>query len=116
MSARWSWVPMSLRSKRSFDREFKLQVARQLTSGEKRLSQLCREHDLCPSLVRYWRERYDRDGENAWLGETGSKHVARDPEVRIAELEAALGRAHLEIELLRRALEKGGSPHGRNGK
>ena len=45
--------------------------------------------------------------------------VAPDAEPRIRELEAALGRAHLEIELLRRAVkqaEKGGSLPGRNGK
>ena len=34
------------RPKRSFDREFKLQVVRQLLAGEKRLSHLCREHQL----------------------------------------------------------------------
>ena len=42
--------------RRIFGREFKLQVARQLVNGEKRLAQLCREHDLCETLVRRWRE------------------------------------------------------------
>lgn len=107
---------MSARPKRSFDREFKLQVVRQLVNGEKRLSQLCREHDLGPTLVRHWRLLYEREGENAWRGDHGSSHVARDPELRIAELEAALGRAHLEIDLLRRALEKGGSRPGSDGR
>lgn len=109
---------MSARPKRSFDREFKLQVVRQLASGEKRLAQVCREYDLCQTLVRHWRSQYERDGENAWRGSTSAApgHVPRDPEVRIAELEAALGRAHLEIELLRRALEKGGSRRGNDGR
>lgn len=99
------------RPKRSFDREFKLQVVRQLLSGEKRLSQLCREHQLCETLVRRWKEQYEQQGEAAWP-EFGSLVVAPDPEQRVRELEAALGRAHLENELLRRALkqaEKGGS-------
>ena len=107
---------MGARPKRSFDREFKLQVVRQLASGEKRMAQVCREHDLCQTLVRRWREQYDRDGENAWRETTAGNHVARDPELRIAELEAALGRAHLEIDLLRRALEKGGSRPGNGGR
>ena len=106
------------RPKRVFDREFKLQVVRQLVSGERRLSQLCREHRLSESLVRRWKEQYEQAGESAWP-EVGSVLVEWDAEQRIRELEAALGRAHLEIELLRRALkqaEKGGSTSGRNGR
>ena len=112
---------MSTRPKRTFDREFKLQrprgTRRQLLQGEKRLSQLCREHSLSASLrpggTRRWRDLYERDGENAFP-ETLCPAVERDAELRIDELEAALGRAHLEIELLRRALKKGGSRPGRN--
>lgn len=106
------------RTKRTFDREFKLQVVQQLVGGEKRLSQLCREHQLSETLVRRWKEQYEQDGEAAWP-DTVSRVVGADPEQRVRELEAALGRAHLENELLRRALkqaEKGGSLPGRNGR
>jgi transposase-like protein len=106
------------RPKRSFDREFKLQVVRQLLGGDKRLSQLCREHQLSATLIRRWKDQYEQEGEAAWP-EFGSQVVAPDAEVRIQELEAALGRAHLENELLRRALkqaEKGGSLPRRNGR
>jgi len=99
------------RPKRSFDREFKLQVIRQLLGGEKRLAQLCREHQLSATLIRRWKEQYEQQGETAWP-EFGSLVVAPNAEQRIQDLEAALGRAHLENELLRRALkqaEKGGS-------
>jgi transposase len=105
--------------KRVFGREFKLQVARQLVKGEKRLSQLCREHGLCETLVRRWREQYEQLGENAWLETVEAGYVARDAEQRIADLEAALGRAHLEIEFLRHALKsvrKGGSRPPSNGR
>jgi transposase-like protein len=104
-------------TKRSFDREFKLQVVRQLANGEKRLSQICREHGLCQTLVRRWREQYDEQGENAWAEKVGAL-VERDAELRIAALEAALGRLHLENEFLRHAikrLEKKGLGPGRNG-
>jgi transposase len=107
-----------VRPRRSFDREFKLQVVRQWSRGEKRLAQLCREHQLSESVVRRWREQYEQEGENAWP-DAADRVVERDAPQRIRELEAALGRAHLEIELLRRALkeaEKGGSALRRNGK
>ena len=105
------------RPRRSFDREFKLQVVRQLVSGERRISQLCREHQLSETLVRRWKEQYEQDGEAAWP-EIDTVVIERDAEQRIRELEAALGRAHLELELLRRALkqaEKGGSLPRRKG-
>jgi transposase-like protein len=91
---------------------------RQLRTGEKRISQVCREYQLSETLVRRWREQYEQQGEAAWPA-TGPLAVAADPEQRVRELEAALGRLHLENELLRRALkqaEKGGSLPGRSGK
>ena len=105
--------------KRSFSREFKLQVVRQLLRGEKRLSQLCREHGLCQTLVRRWREQYEAHGEHAWQEPERAGSVGEDPQARIAALEAALGRATLENEFLRQALatlRKGGSVPTSNGR
>jgi transposase-like protein len=105
--------------KRSFSREFKLQVVRQLVRGEKRLSQLCREHGLCQTLVRRWREQYEALGENAWREPERAGSVGEDPQARIAALEAALGRATLENEFLRQSLatlRKGGSVATSNGR
>ena len=96
--------------KRTFDREFKLQVVRQLANGEKRLSQLCREHSLCQTLVRKWKRQYELFGELAWPVHNGGRVSLSVPEPtaeeRIAALEAALGRAHLEIELLSTSARK----------
>ena len=106
-------------TKRSFSREFKLQVVRQLVSGEKRFAQLCREHNLCQTLLRRWREQYDQRGENAWLGPDDGRPVDPEAASRIAALEAALGRATLENEFLRHALQlarKGGTVRPRNGR
>src|SRR5687767_10091491 len=105
-------------TKRTFSREFKLQIARQLVTGEKRLSQVCREHALCQTLVRRWREQYEQEGENAWLDSKQAMWIGEDPAARIAALEAALGRAHLENDFLRHALatlRKGGSALRSNG-
>jgi transposase len=106
--------------KRTFSREFKLQVARQVSTGEQRLAQLCREHSLCQTLVRKWKRQYELFGEMAWPVHNGTRVSLPVPEPtaeeRIAALEAALGRAHLEIELLQRALKKGASTPGRNGR
>ena len=102
-----------MRARRNFDREFKLGVVRQLESGEKRLGQVCREHSLAESVVRRWREQYQDKGAEAFVndscGETAEQIATRSAEERIAALESALGRAHLEIDFLQRALGKKGS-------
>ena len=106
-------------TKRSFSREFKLHVVRQLVSGEKRFAQLCREHNLCQTLLRRWRDQYDQRGENAWLDQDAGCLVDPEAQTRIAALEAALGRATLENEFLRHALQlarKGGSLRPRSGR
>lgn len=105
--------------KRTFSRTFKRQVAREALAGDKSMAQLCREHGLCQTLVRKWRDRYRLLGESAWPEHNGQvpiEPVEASPQERIFELEAALGRAHLEIELLQRALKKGGSLLGRSGR
>src|SRR4051794_18806675 len=99
-------------TKRTFSREFKLQIARQLVTGERRISPVCREHALCQTLVRRWREQYEQAGEEAGLDSKQAVWVEEDPAARIAALEAALGRAHLENHFLRHTLallRKGGS-------
>jgi transposase-like protein len=106
------------RPRRSFDREFKVEIVRQVRSGEKRLSQVCREYQLSETLVRRWKEQYEQHGEDAWPA-PGALTREAHAEQRVRELEGALGRLHLENELLRRALkqaEKGGSLPGRSGK
>src|SRR5260221_180482 len=40
---------------RSHSREFKLEIVRQLASGERRPAQVCREHNLAASMVARWR-------------------------------------------------------------
>jgi transposase len=105
---------MSSMPRRTFSPEFKLQIVSQIQSGEKRLAQLCREHAICETVVRRWVQQHQEQGENAWRSPAAP--VERTLQARIAELEASLGRAHLENELLRRALEKGGLPSTRNGR
>lgn|SRR5438552_12186670 len=101
-------MPVSIR--RTYTREFKLTIVRQLLSGEKRMAQICREHNLAEVVVRRWRDQYESQGEEVWikrLDNLPAVHI--DPDAKIAQLEAALGRAHLEIEFLRQVLEKKGS-------
>ena len=47
---------------RSFSREFKLEVVRQIERGERRPAQVCREHGLANSVLARWRHEYAARG------------------------------------------------------
>jgi transposase len=84
--------------------EFKLQVVRQIASGEKRPAQVCREYQLANSLLARWRAEYAERGEVAFTPRvpTGPETL----EARIAELERCLGQLTLENSILKKALAK----------
>ena len=45
--------------RRGHSREFKLEVTRQVVSGEKRPAQVCRVHNLANSVLDRWRKEYE---------------------------------------------------------
>lgn len=96
-------------SKRSFTREFKLTLCRDLEDGKITQGQACREHALSGTLVRNWLSQFRAKGEQAFSGDAWRASTL-EPESRVRELEASLGRAHLEIEFLREVLAKKSSP------
>jgi transposase-like protein len=92
-------------SRRIFTREFKLEVCRSVDSGSTGKGQACRTHAIGASLLRQWLDQFHAKGEEAFTGNDW-RIASQTPESRSRELEAALGRAHLEIELLKEALAK----------
>ena len=90
--------------RRTFTREFKLSLCGQVERGEVTKAAACREHSLSPSLLDRWMENYETKGQSAFPA------GAVDLERRVKELEASLGRAHLENEFLKEALGKLGIP------
>ena len=91
--------------RRSFTREFKLDVCQKVQLGLVTKSMACRGHSLSPSLLDRWLGQYETKGKRAF-----SETAPIDLEQKVKELEASLGRAHLEIEFQREALGKLGIP------
>jgi transposase len=86
------------KSRRRFDREFKISIVAELESG-KPLAQIAREHNIHPNLPTRWRTELAENPEKAFSG-NGNLYKEK---ARIAELERLLGQAHAEIELLKKA-------------
>lgn len=62
---------------RTFSREFKLAVCRQIATGERRSAQVCREHALAESLLVRWRHEYETRGATACTPDETSPGTAR---------------------------------------
>lgn len=91
---------MSAKTPRVFTREFKIDLCRQIASGQRRPAQLCREHQLAEGVLLRWRREFDRRGEAAFSPEEPSPAEAL--EQKVAELERFCGQLALENALLKK--------------
>ncbi len=85
------------RTRRTFTKEFKLQVLRELDAGST-IAELARIHDVHPETIRVWSKMERKYGAKSFAG----RGRAYTDEARIAHLERALGQATLEISLLKK--------------
>ncbi|MCX5994617.1 MAG: transposase [Chloroflexi bacterium] len=100
----------AMRNTRSFSVEFKRQVVEELQSGESRPAQLCRRHNISPSLLYHWKRQYSRGKFN---NEPTEEAALKD---RIEKLERLVGKLTLENEFLKKGLQHSLSQSQRNGK
>jgi transposase len=99
-----------MRNQRTFSQEFKRQVVEELLSGESRPAQLCRRHNISPSLLYHWKRQYS-------LGKFNNEPIEEAAlQDRIEKLERLVGKLTLENEFLKRGLQNSLSQSQRNGK
>lgn len=89
---------------RTPSREFKLLIVRQLSSGEKRPAQVCREHSLAESQVSRWQREYAERGEAAFSPKEPSEVEAL--QAKVGELERFCGQLSWENAVLKKALQR----------
>jgi transposase len=92
---------MTLKHRRKFTREFKLQVMAEIASG-KSIAQAAREHQIHPTLISRWQKRHRQYAGRAFAG-NGCSYT---DEARILELERMVGRLTMENDLLKKALQR----------
>jgi len=97
-------------NRRSFSLEFKRQVVEELLSGESRPAQLCRRHNISPSLLYHWKRQYSRGKFN---NEPAEEAALKD---RVEKLERLVGRLTLENEFLKKGLQNSVSQSSTKGK
>ena len=87
--------------RRTFTAAFKAEAALSLLTGQKTQAELCREHELSPTLVGQWKSTLVSNAAVAF--KSGEGDELSGDRLRIAELEQALGRATLENDILKKA-------------
>jgi transposase len=88
-------------SKRRFAREFKLTAVRRMQGGEP-VARLARELEVNPGELYRWYHEQEKLGAGAFMG---SGHMRPEAD-RVAELERKIGQQALEIDFLKRALQR----------
>lgn len=91
---------MSL-SRRKFTKEFKLAAVRRLESGAS-VAEVARACEVNPNVLHRWRREFREGVERAFPGNGKSKAE----EERVAELERKVGRQAMEIDFLKRVLQR----------
>ena len=90
--------------KRVHSREFKLEIVRQIATGQKRPAQVCREYGLAESVLSRWRKDYQERGEAAFQPHQAEGTTSQ--EQRIVELEQFCGQLALENQVLKKTLQQ----------
>lgn len=99
--------PRKADGRRVFDTEFKRATVQRILTGEKTVAELSRELDIAPSVIRNWKRHYEAGATTAVAANEDVVPASqlREAYARIRELERALGRKTMEVEILRAAQE-----------
>lgn len=107
LTGRWSaphfdCSPRKADGRRVLSTEFKRETAQRILTGEKTLAELSRELDIAPSVIRNWK-RFAEEGATTAMQASEDVVPAsqlREAYAKIRELERALGRKTVEVEIL----------------
>lgn len=90
-----------MKPRRKFSKEFKEEAVRRLQSGQS-LGEVARALEVHPSDLSRWRKELTEYGTRAFSGPGRT----REEETRVEELERKVGRQAMEIDFLKRALQR----------
>jgi transposase len=86
-------------TRRKYTKDFKLSVLSELDA--KPFVQVCRQHNLHPSLLSKWKREFNSNPKEAF---SGNGNVWKE-EAKVAERERLIGQLYAENAFLKKALE-----------
>jgi transposase-like protein len=90
---------MSRRTRRTFTPEFKAKVVLDVLTGTASQAEVCRKHQLSPSLLALWKTTFLQ--RLPVLFQADEEHAAET--ARVADLERLVGQQALELAALKKA-------------
>jgi transposase-like protein len=94
---------MGRRSKVQRTPEEKLAIVMEaMRSGN--VAETCRKHEVAPTLYYRWKDEMEKGALAALGGKSAAARPDAEQGKRIKQLERALGRSHLQIEILKNVL------------
>lgn len=94
---------MARRPKTQRSPEEKLAIVMEaLKSGN--VAETCRKHEIAPTLFYRWKDEVEKGALAALGGRSAAARPDEEQSKRIKQLERALGRSHLQIEILKNVL------------
>ena len=94
---------MGRRSKVQRTPEEKLAIVMEaMRSGN--VAETCRKHEVAPTLYYRWKDEMEKGALAALGGKSAAARPDKEQGKRIKQLERALGRSHLQIEILKNVL------------
>jgi len=86
--------------KRKYTKEFKLSILNELNSRQ--VVDVCREHNLNPSMVTRWKKEFKTSPNNAF---SGNGNIYKE-DAKIAQYERLVGQLYAEITFLKKTTQK----------
>ena len=90
--------------RQQYSRELKIACMREMDSG-KSLAEIARQYQLSPKRLETWKAEWRAKGELAFPGKGVRPQPRLDAE-RIAELERKIGQQAMEIDFLKKVLQR----------
>jgi len=90
--------------RQQYSRELKITCMREIDSG-KSMAEVARKYQLNPKRLEVWKSEWRAQGELAFPGKGVRAESKQDAE-RIVELERKIGQQTMEIDFLKKALQR----------
>jgi transposase-like protein len=90
--------------RQQYSRELKITCMREIDSG-KSTAEVARKYQLNPNRLEVWKSQWRAQGELAFPGK-GSRAESTHEAERIVELERKIGQQTMEIDFLKKALQR----------
>jgi putative transposase len=102
------------KTRRNFSPEFKSQLVLQLLREEFTVNELAAKHDISPVVVGRWKAEFLENASVVFQkGPTDAERVLAEKERHIADLERKVGQLTIEVDWMKKNLEKSSAPNDR---